>query len=161
MSYVTPAAQRILQLKARISELEAENERMKTELAERFFLFDRVSDARVKNALDRAEQAEKELAMLNDAEQLNYERILQLKAENEQLKVCGTCARCRAAGVCQSDWPLRAYATAIAYDKGRHSKCWRGGALGWVAYWTDSEEERKNVLADMEATGYSIPGDLK
>jgi hypothetical protein len=159
VSYVTPAAQRILQLKARISELEAENERMKTELAERFFLFDRVSDARVKNALDRAEQAEKELAMLNDAEQLNYERILQLKAENEQLKVCGTCARCRAAGVCQSDWPLREYATAhsTAYDL--HSKCWREGALGWVAYWTEPEEEKKNVLKDMKTTGYRTPGE--
>lgn len=81
-------------------------------------------------------------------------RIAELEDENAQLKVCGTCARCRAPGVCQGDWPLREYSTAHAPDRGLHSECWRGGNLGWVAYWVDPEEEKQNVLADMEATGY-------
>jgi hypothetical protein len=142
MGYVTPAAQRILQLKARIAELEADQE---------------LADTALRDLAQKLGRAESELEILNEAEQMNYERILQLKTENEPLKVCGTCARCRAAGVCQSDWPLREYATAhsTAYDL--HSKCWRGGALGWVAYWTEPEEEKKNVLEDMKTTGYKIP----
>jgi hypothetical protein len=97
-----------------------------------------------------SESDDHELVHLADA------AIAELEDENERLQVCGTCARCRAAGVCQSDWPLRSYATAIAPDKGLHSECWIGGALGWVAYWTEPEEEKQRVLADMEATGYEV-----